>query len=304
MAELAARVEEALRGDGAHGAAADAARAERRSRCRCRSRSSGCGSWISSSRGAPLYNMPGGGAADGRAGRGGAGAELRRAGAPARGAAHDVPRRGRASRSRSSARSRCSPLPVVDLRGAAGGGARGGGAAAGRGGGAASVRPGSGARCCGRRCCSVGEREHVLVLVMHHIVSDGWSHGRPGAGAGGALRGVLRGQAVAAAGAAGAVRGLRGLAAGVAARARCWRRSSATGASSLAGAPPALELPTDRPRPAVQTLPGRAARRCRCRRSCRRRCSELAQPRGRDAVHGAAGGVPGAAARATRGRRT
>ncbi len=38
-------------------------------------------------------------------------------------------------------------------------------------------------------------------------------------------------------------------------RARCWRRSSPTGAGGSRGVP-ALELPTDRPRPAVQTFRG------------------------------------------------
>ena len=46
----------------------------RRRRCRCPSRSSGCGSWTSWSRAAPLYNMPVARAAGGHAGRGGAGA--------------------------------------------------------------------------------------------------------------------------------------------------------------------------------------------------------------------------------------
>ncbi len=38
--------------------------------------------------------------------------------------------------------------------------------------------------------------------------------------------------------------------------ARCWSGSSPTGASRLAGAPPLLELPADRPRPAVQSFRG------------------------------------------------
>ena len=51
------------------------------------------------------------------------------------------------------------------------------GAAAGRGGGAAAVRPRARARCCGPLLLRLGEREHVLLLTMHHIVTDGWSMG-------------------------------------------------------------------------------------------------------------------------------
>ena len=54
------------------------------------------------------------------------------------------------------------------------------------------------------------------------------------------------------AGAARPVRRLRGLAARVAAGRRCWSGSSPTGGSSWPARPPSLELPTDRPRPAVQ----------------------------------------------------
>ena len=39
-------------------------------------------------------------------------------------------------------------------------------------------------------------------------------------------------------------------------RASCWRNSSITGSGRLDGAPPTLDLPTDRPRPAVQTFRG------------------------------------------------
>ena len=43
-------------------------------------------------------------------------------------------------------------------------------------------------------------------------------------------------------------------------RARCWSGSSPTGSEQLAGAPALLELPTDRPRPAVQTFRGAGKR--------------------------------------------
>jgi amino acid adenylation domain-containing protein len=100
-----------------------------------------------------------------------------------------------------------------------------------------------------------GERQHDLLITLHHVVSDGWSMG------------VL-------------VRELTELyAAGVTGRPSplpelpvqyadfaVWQRRRLSGAfleaeldhwrQRLAGAPSALELPTDRPRPAVQTFRG------------------------------------------------
>ncbi|MFL6196328.1 MAG: amino acid adenylation domain-containing protein, partial [Thermoanaerobaculia bacterium] len=94
-----------------------------------------------------------------------------------------------------------------------------------------------------------GEREHALVLVMHHVVSDGWSMG------------LLLGE-------------LTGLYAGAQpaslpvqyADFAAWQREWLQGEElsrqveywkeQLAGAPPLLELPTDRPRPAVQSFRG------------------------------------------------
>ena len=84
------------------------------------------------------------------------------------------------------------------------------------------------------------------------------------------------GRPVAAARAADPVRRLRASGSASGCRARCSRRSSPTGGEQLAGAPPLLELPTDRPRPAgpdasaaraaaVRAAAG--ARRRRCRRS-------------------------------------
>ncbi len=95
-----------------------------------------------------------------------------------------------------------------------------------------------------------GEQEHVLVLTMHHIVSDGWSIG------------VLLREAAAL---------YESLGAGEPARLEelevqyadfsVWQREWMRGEvleqqlgywrKQLGGAPPALELPTDRPRPAV-----------------------------------------------------
>ena len=69
------------------------------------------------------------------------------------------------------------------------------------------------------RCTLVrlGDEEHILVLVMHHIASDGWSMGVLFKELAAALRGTLGREAIAAPAAALAVCGLRALAASVAA---------------------------------------------------------------------------------------
>ena len=66
----------------------------------------------------------------------------------------------------------------------------------------------------------------------------------------------------------------------------------------LAGAPPLLELPTDRPRPAVQSFRRRAPPAAPAA-GAGAVAGGLRPPRGADAVHGAAGGVPGPAGAAT-----
>jgi amino acid adenylation domain-containing protein len=104
----------------------------------------------------------------------------------------------------------------------------------------------------------LGPRDHRLALTMHHIISDGWSVG------------VLRRELQALYGAV--VRDFpsplpelalqyadvsvwqrRWLAAGE------WEAQLAWWRQTLAGAPPTLDLPTDRPRPAVQSLRGGSA---------------------------------------------
>ena len=63
----------------------------------------------------------------------------------------------------------------------------------------------------------------------------------------------------------------------------------------LAGAPPALELPTDRPRPAGADLPRRRRARCAVPRAPGEALRGAVPARGRHAVHGPAGRLPGAA---------
>jgi amino acid adenylation domain-containing protein len=101
----------------------------------------------------------------------------------------------------------------------------------------------------------LGAEEHVLLLTMHHIVSDGWSAGVL----------VREMGALYAAYAQGGESPLEELAIQYGDYAR-WQREWLQGEvleeqlgywrEQLAGAPPVLELPTDRPRPAVQTFRG------------------------------------------------
>ena len=106
-----------------------------------------------------------------------------------------------------------------------------------------------------RSLLRLAEEEHVLLVTMHHIVSDGWSMGVLMRELG-ALYGAYRaGRSGSAGAAAGAVRGLCGVAAGWLAgevleqQAQYWR-------TTLAGAPALLELPTDHARPAQQDYAG------------------------------------------------
>ncbi|HEX7318160.1 MAG TPA: amino acid adenylation domain-containing protein, partial [Pyrinomonadaceae bacterium] len=105
------------------------------------------------------------------------------------------------------------------------------------------------------RLVKLGEREHVLVIVAHHIVTDGWSTA------------ILVREATALydAFSSGHPSPLAELPIQYADFA-AWQRKRLTGElldaklsywkQHLAGAPPVLELPTDRPRPAVQSRRG------------------------------------------------
>ena len=101
----------------------------------------------------------------------------------------------------------------------------------------------------------LGEEEHLVVLTLHHVVSDGWSMGV-------LVREVAALYPAFAAGAPSPLPVLPVQYADFAAWQREWLRGGALDRQlafwreRLAGAPTALELPTDRPRTAVQTARG------------------------------------------------
>ncbi|RYZ33547.1 MAG: non-ribosomal peptide synthetase, partial [Myxococcaceae bacterium] len=101
----------------------------------------------------------------------------------------------------------------------------------------------------------LSDEEHVLVLVMHHIVSDGWSMGV-------LVREVVALYAAYAQGQSSPLPELPVQYADYAVWQREWLKDEVLEAQlawwkqQLQGAPRALELPTDKPRPAVQTYRG------------------------------------------------
>ena len=136
--------------------------------------------------------------------------------------------------------------------------------------------------------------DHVLIVVMHHIASDGWSTGVLLREIGALYGAFVAGHAVAVAGAAGAVCGLCGVAAGAGCRENGWSVKLDYWQERLSGAPAALDLPTDRPRPAVQSFRGGRVPLV-LSAELTAKLQALARSRGRDAVHGAAGRLPGGA---------
>ncbi|MBZ4423333.1 non-ribosomal peptide synthetase, partial [Myxococcus sp. RHSTA-1-4] len=101
------------------------------------------------------------------------------------------------------------------------------------------------------------DSEHVLLLTMHHIVSDGWSMSVLVRELGALYEAALSGEAP-------RLPPLPIQYADYSVWQRGWLRGEVLDAwldywkQQLAGAPPALELPTDRPRPPVQTSNGAA----------------------------------------------
>ena len=120
---------------------------------------------------------------------------------------------------------------------------------------------------------------------MHHIVSDGWSMGV-------LFREVAALYEAYAAGEESPLKELRLQYADYAVwqrewlRAKCWMQQLAYWRKQLAGVPPVLELPTDYPRPAVQTFNG-AAVGLKLPRRLSEELKALSQQRRRDAVHDA-----------------
>jgi amino acid adenylation domain-containing protein len=104
------------------------------------------------------------------------------------------------------------------------------------------------------RLVRMGEDEHVLLVTMHHIVSDGWSTGLLIHEVGALYGAFRRGQGD-------PLAPLPVQYADYAAWQRKWvgPEQAEYWAGALAGAPELLELPTDRPRPAVQDTAGAVA---------------------------------------------
>src|SRR6185295_15603274 len=107
----------------------------------------------------------------------------------------------------------------------------------------------------------LGDGEHVALVTLHHIVSDGWSMGV-------FLRELAALYSAFAAGEPSPLPGLPVQYADYGIWQRSWlqgpllERQAAYWRQRLAGASPSLDLPTDRPRPAVQTFrPGQLAAR-------------------------------------------
>ena len=166
-------------------------------------------------------------------------------------------RGGRRARAGDRARSPASRSPWRTCRRWTDGAREAAARAARRGRGGAPVRPGGGPALSRARCCGWATDEHVLLLSMHHIVSDGWSMGVLFRELAALYAAFARGRGVAAAAAAGAVRGLRRVAA---------RAAAGRGAGAAAGVLEGRSWPA---RPSCWSCP-RTARAPPCRRSAAR----------------------------------
>ena len=136
----------------------------------------------------------------------------------------------------------------------------------------------------------LAEQEHVLLVTMHHIVSDGWSHRNHDQRAQPALPSVCEGGRVAVGGVGGAVWGLCGVAAGVAAG------RGAGGAAEVleetAGGDGAFG-PADRSSAACGDESARSSQDFHHRKATERAAEGAITTRRGDVVHGAAGGIAG-----------
>ena len=236
---------------------------------RCRSRSSGCGSSTSWSRAARPTTCRSALRLDGRLDASALAAAL-----------GEVVRRHEALRTTFSRATDGEPVQVIarrrrpsrcraiDLSAPGRRSAERRAAAAGGGGGAAPVRPGARVRCCGRALLRLGDRGARAAARRCTTSSrDGWSLGVLVRELAALYAASRRGRAVA------ACRSCRSSTRTSRSGSARWlpgevleARARATGASSWRARRRVLELPTDRPRPAVQSYRGAQPCRWRCRR--------------------------------------
>ena len=147
----------------------------------------------------------------------------------------------------------------------------------------------------------VADEEHVLLLCIHHIVSDGWSSGVLLRELSALYAAYRDGRAIRRCRSCRCSTRTMPCGSASSCGARRWIGSLAYWKERLAGAPALLELPTDRPRPPVQSHRG-ARETFDLPRALLDRLQALGRERGRHAVHGAAGRLPAAAVEVQRER--
>ena len=164
--------------------------------------------------------------------------------------------------------------------------------------GRAALRPQAarrrGAPCCCAPCCctKAGAPSTCLLLTFHHTIIDGASVCVVLAELSGLYAAALAGEAAALPPLASSSTPTSRPGSGRASTASGWRALLAWWRERLSGAPARLELPTDRPRPAVASPAGRRLR-ARARSGARRRPRGARPAARRHSLHGARRRVPG-----------